>query len=257
MTIVEPLEQQQTEEEDIVEFTEQLPKERKPRAEKRIVEITDRDKRAIKWIGEQYAVRFDTVQKLLGREPKNTNDFVPVNGVLSARNTRHAIGRWVTEGLVVQKKFLFEDPGWLWLTNRGLHAVQLNYCLYLPSLGNLNHLHHLNELRITLENRYKERLTWKSERELRQAFERMSRDHKKDWHIVDAVITVDGGPEVGIEVELTQKSERRHTELVERLSRQYKGVWYFVTDDTKNAVERAIDKRRHIFRVYNFAEVLK
>lgn len=229
---------------------------RPPRIDKGNIELTDRDLRCVRWIGEQYTIRFDTVQKLLGREPKNFNDHAPVNGVLSERNTRKAMRRWLDEGLVDYRKFLFAERGYVWLTHKGMQTAQLSYKPYTPAVGSLTHLHALNELRLKLEERYQERLSWTCERELRRAYEHLAPDQRRVWHVPDAVITLDQRQEVALEVELTQKTDQRLIETVARLMQQYKGVWYFVSDDVRDAVVKAIGSRTQTFRVYNFAEVL-
>jgi hypothetical protein len=230
--------------------------ERPPRHDKGTVEITERDIRTLRWIGEQYAVRFDTLQKLLGRDPKNLNDHAPVDGILSERNTRKAVRRWLDEGLVDYRKLLFAERGYVWLTYKGSKAAKLLYKTYSPSISPLNHFHHLNELRLNLEVRYKERLIWTCERELRRAHERLDKDKKKGWHMPDALITLDGR-EIAVEAEITQKSDKRLAETIEQLARQYKAVWYFVAEDTREAVVKAIGSRTQTFRVYSFAEVVK
>src|SRR5436305_13550368 len=77
---------------------------RPPRIDKGTIELTAHDLRCLRWLGEQYTVRFDTLQKLLGREPQNLNDHTPRDGVLSERNTRKVVRRWLDEGLVTYKK---------------------------------------------------------------------------------------------------------------------------------------------------------
>ena len=222
-----------------------------------MAQLTARDERVLRWIGEQYIVRFEILQRLLGREPKNLNDNFPVNGVLSERNTRKAIRRWLDEGLVEYRKFLFAERGYVWLTYKGMRTANLRYKTYSPAIASLAHFQRINELRVNLEERYKERLTWTCERELRRVYELMSAEKKKSWHLPDAVVTLEARQEIAIEVEITQKSDKRLLETVERLVQQYKGVWYFVTDETREAVVKAIGSRAQILRVYNLDEVVK
>src|SRR5205814_1467021 len=154
------------------------------------------------------------------------------------------------------RKFLFAERGYVWLTHKGMQAAQLTYKPYTPAVGSLAHLHALTQLRLKLEARYQERLTWTGERELRRAYEHLAPDQRRVWHVPDAVLTLDQRQEVAIEVELTQKTDQRLTETVARLTQQYKGVWYFVADDVREAITKAIGSRTQIFRVYSFAEVL-
>src|SRR5690242_9306099 len=103
---------------------------RPPRIDKGSIELTDRDLRCLRWIGEQYTVRFDTLQKLLGREPQNLNDNTPRDGVLSERNTRKVIRRWCDEELVIYKKILVAKRGYVWLTAAGMKTAKLSYKPY-------------------------------------------------------------------------------------------------------------------------------
>jgi hypothetical protein len=136
-----------------------------------------------------------------------------------------------------------------------MRTADLQYKMYVPAVGSLLHFHYLNELRISLELRYQGRISWTCERELRREHELKSKDRRKGWHLPDAVITLDGR-EIAIESEITQKSDTRLAQTIERLAQQYKGVWYFVTDDTRDAVVKAIGNRTQIFRVYSFSEIL-
>jgi hypothetical protein len=230
---------------------------RPPRIDKDMIQLTDRDFHVLRWLGEQYIVRFDLIQRLLGRDPKNLNDNSPKKGVLSERNTRREIRRWMEEELVEYRKFLFAEPGYVWLTYKGMRTANLLYKTYTPTIGSLQHFHRINELRVSLEARYQGRLTWACEREQRRLYELMPNEKKKTWHLPDAVITLEERQEIAIEVEITQKTDKRLTETVERLAQQYKGVWYFVTDTTREAVTKAIGSRTQSFRIYSFAEVVK
>src|SRR5689334_423773 len=152
---------------------------RPPRIDKGTIELTDRDLRCLRWIGEQYTVRFDTLQKLLGREPQNLNNNAPHAGVLSERNTRKVVRRWLAEGLVTYKKILVAERGYVWLTAAGMKTAKLNYKLYVPTVGALAHLHAINELRLKLEERYPARLVWTAERELQRAHDRLAQDQRR------------------------------------------------------------------------------
>lgn len=228
---------------------------RQPRIDKGNIVLTERDLRCLRWIGEQYTIRFDMLQKLLGRAAKQANSAAPINGVLSERNTRKAIRRWFDTGLVTYKKILFAEPGYVWLTALGMKTAQLPYKPYTPAVASLPHLHALAALRLNLEGHYQTRLTWTAERELRRTQERLGKAQRSGWHLPDALVTLDEQV-VAIEVELTLKSDQRLSETVERLAQQYAGVWYFVTDEVRAAVDKAIGKRTQTFRVYRLAELL-
>ena len=54
------------------------------------IRLTDRDLWALRWIGEQYAVRMDQLARLLGSQPGGETS---VEGTLSERRTRRTVGR--------------------------------------------------------------------------------------------------------------------------------------------------------------------
>src|SRR5258708_13263350 len=58
--------------------------------------LTERDLLALRLIGEQYALRFDQLQALLGHHAKAHTKHA---GMLSASPTRHALARWQHAGL--------------------------------------------------------------------------------------------------------------------------------------------------------------
>lgn len=177
------------------------------------------------------------------------------DGMLHIRNVQRIIKRWETLGYVKHRKFLAREPGWVWLTQKGLRDMDLEYRLYTPSPATLRHLHLINELRIRLENRYGEQMSWVGERDLRLEFEQLSERERKQRHMVDAELTLDGEL-IGIEVELTQKSNRRVEAIIRRLAIQYPAIWYFVNDQTEPVIKRAITQHEKQIRVYNLNQVL-
>ena len=228
---------------------------RRERSDKGTHQLTSRDVAVLSWIGEQYAARFDTLQKLLGRLAGAGGYAQAEAGKIAERNVRRIISRWREMGLVKHKKYLYSEPAWVWLTHKGLREVGLAYRLYTPSAATLTHLHLVNELRLRLENRYGERMGWKSERRLRLEFEQLSEEERTRRHLSDADVTLDGTL-IGIEVELTQKSAPRVEAIIRRLAIQYPAVWYFVNEATEPVIKRAIGTHEKKIRVYNLSEVL-
>ena len=171
---------------------------RKRRSDHGQVQLTDRDLWVLPWIAQQAAIRLDQVQNLLGRE---AGRGAKEEGWISENAARLVVNRWRRAKLVEYKKITVEEPGWVWLTTTGLHAFELPYKLYEPSLARLEHLFAVNEVRLELERRGPAG-TWQSERELRTG--RTYSKGESFAHLPDALYLTQEGT-IGIEVELTPK----------------------------------------------------
>lgn len=219
----------------------------KPRSDKGLIRLTDRDLLTLHWIGEQYAVRLDILQRLLGRD---TQQVTKEPGIVTGSTARRVIGRWKAEGLVESRKFFFGKPEWVWLTTAGLSQMDLGYRTWSPKVSNLNHFHSVNQVRLRIEKTYEESFVWRSERALRRAYQ----DDKSN-HIPDAELLLKEG-NIGIEVELTQKSQQRLSDIMEKLARQYEQVWYFVNQTTEPVVRATIeDFSEGKFHLYDIERV--
>ena len=69
-------------------------------------------------------IRTDQLAKLLGRAAGRP---------LSESTTRVAIGRWVRAGLARSRKVTVREPGFVWLTGRGMREVGLSFKGWEPS----------------------------------------------------------------------------------------------------------------------------
>jgi len=159
----------------------------------------------LRWIAYQRAVRYDQLQRLLSRESEwETRD--PRR--LSMTRTTQTIQRWVRAGLVVYKKLLVGQPGWVWLTAKGLRLLDLGFRASAPAYSVLGHLYAINEVLLHLEDEAAERkvaITWSSERWLQHQLEQMKQADKRHWHMPDAVIIL-GEEEFELEVERSRKA---------------------------------------------------
>jgi hypothetical protein len=81
---------------------------RKVRSDKGTMRHTERDLWAMRWVGEQAAVRFDHVRRLLGRFPQG-EDTNP--RILSENAARHVIERWRDQGYARFEPILAREPG--------------------------------------------------------------------------------------------------------------------------------------------------
>lgn len=224
-----------------------IEKEKRQRSDKGSVRLTERDVESLQWVGEQYAIRIDQLAKLLGRAAGRT---------LTESTTRAAISRWVRAGLAKSRKVTVREPGFVWLTTRGLREVGLTYKGWEPSASTATHIFWTNQVRLYVEKRHPE-FSWMPERSLR-AGRAMQTVSDISSHIADAELH---GHEsvVGIEVELTPKSAPRRESIMRTLTDSYATVWYFASPDVLRLLERAATaldvSRRERVRIYPLERV--
>lgn len=219
----------------------------KTRSDKGLIRFNDRDLASLRWIGEQYAVRLDTLQDLLGRlAAQSTKEPDRVQ----ESTARRVVARWEQEKLVGRRKFFFAEPDWIWLTGRGLHQMDLPYKSWTPKVSQLNHLHDVNGVRLRVEQNYAEKAAWRGERTLRLQYRKRS-----GWHVPDAEVVTQAGAVIAVEVELTQKSRARVDEIVRRLTDQYDRVWYFVNASTRPVIADATRSIQELVRLYDIEDV--
>jgi hypothetical protein len=197
--------------------------DRSRRADRGIVRLTERDVASLHWIGEQYAVRIDQLARLLGRPTAPVSDST----------ARGVVSRWVRAGLAESKKLIAGEPGFVWLSRRGLRQVDLAYKPWEPSVGILNHVYWVNQVRLSVEARHAG-AKWIPERELRQGAAMQTFDGKV--HVADGELRLDRGT-VAIEVELTAKSVPRRKTIISELASRYVTVWYFAPPDVARLLE--------------------
>ncbi len=195
------------------------------------IRLTDRDLWALRWIGEQYAVRMDQLGMLLGSQPGGETS---VAGVLSERRTRRVVERWTNAGLVETRKILYAEPGWVWLSRSGLRAVGLEVKYLVPRPMWLSHVFWSAEVRRSLENQNE--FDWRSER-LLHTFGSARNPH----HLPDAELT-GGSVVLAVEVELAPKHLKRLIDIVAWHSHDYEQTRYYVAPAADRGVRRAIEK---------------
>jgi hypothetical protein len=196
------------------------------------IQFTERDQRALTWVGDQWVVRVDHLQRVLGG--RTDNQIYP----LSTKAVEQVVIRWKRAGWVEARKFLAKQPSWIWLTRAGLEAVGLPYREWVPKLPGLAHLHAVNGARLWIEaedlkaGRVE---TWVSERYLRYRQGQHGFTLGGRPHLVDAEL-LHGPSRIAIEVELTPKTRQRTVDVMQQLVGSYRGTFYFVTDATKGVV---------------------
>ena len=178
------------------------------------------DLAALRWIGEQGAVRADLLRRLPGGPPTDTA-------------ARRRVDRWHDAGLVARRRFLVGEPPVVWLTAHGLRLVGCPYRSREPPVGRLAHLHAVGVVRLAVEAHGGHR--WVSERALAR------RRRAPDAHLPDGRFHTPAGVETAVEVELTPKGAERLERIVDELTVDYAAVLYVVdTPAVHVAVARAV-----------------
>jgi hypothetical protein len=168
---------------------------------------TARDLAALRFVGEQYAVRVDVAAVLLTRLSTVGPD---AGGLLSRRAVREQLGRWERAGWAERRRLLGQT--WVTPTRAGLRLVGLDYDPWSPVLDRLAHHHAVAVVRLAREP-VPGQGGWVAERAL------WRRRGKASWHLADAALPAPvpaGWRAQGIsqaweliEVELTQKARSR------------------------------------------------
>ena len=210
----------------------QKPK-RKRRSDYGSVILTARDLALLRWIGEQYAIRFDHLQVLATRYSADLpNEVLGYHGVYGLSS------RWVKLGLVERKKIFVGHPMWLWLTKKGLETAGLEHPYKVPAISRFAHVHAVNGVRLHVEAKVGDSARWICEREANAL-----RKEAGQTHLIDGLVEYPDEDEiVGVEVELTQKRQTRLDSILKELRANYKSVWYFASDEAYSAVESAIKR---------------
>ncbi len=168
---------------------------------------TIRDLAALRWLGEQYAVRLDVATVLLTRLSTAGPE---AGGQLSRRAVREQLGRWEAAGWAERRRLLGHT--WITPTRTGLRLAGLDYDLWSPALDRLDHHHTVTVVRLAREP-IPGQGGWMCERTL------WRHRGKASWHLADAALPapvpaswqqqgIDQAWEL-VEVELTQKSRPR------------------------------------------------
>jgi hypothetical protein len=159
----------------------------------------------LRFVGEQYAMRFDVLAVVLGRlSPATLRDA----GRLGERTVRQRVERWEAAGWAERRRMLSHT--WVLATRAGLRLAGLDLDPWTPALDRLAHHHAAAVIRLHREA-VPGQGGWVSEREL------WRRRGRASWHMVDGALPAPvpadwrGISEAWelVEVELTQKARPR------------------------------------------------
>jgi hypothetical protein len=187
---------------------------------------TARDLAALRFVGEQYAVRADVAAVLLTRL---STTGPKVGSHLSRRQVREQLGRWERAGWAERRRLLGQT--WVTPTRAGLRLAGLQFDPWSPALDRLAHHHAVAVVRLAREPA-PGRGGWVCEREL------WRRRGKASWHLADAALPaavpepwarqgIDQAWEL-VEVELTQKARPRVLAAIKTRPPHTAQVTYYV-----------------------------
>jgi hypothetical protein len=187
---------------------------------------TARDLAALRFVGEQYAVRADVAAVLLTR----LSAVGPERGSqLSRRAVREQLGRWEQAGWAQRRRLLGHT--WVSLTRTGLRLAGLDFEVWSPALDRLDHHHAVAVVRLAREP-VPGHGGWVCERAL------WRRRGKASWHLADAALPAllpaaweqQGIGEAWelVEVELHQKARPRVVAALKTRPPHTAAVTYYV-----------------------------
>lgn len=179
------------------------------RADAGLIRLTERDLELLRWVGDQYAVALPQLARLMGR---------------SDHAARWLRARWQRAGWVDGRALVVGRPVFVWLTREGSRVASVEFKPWQPNPGGLAHIEAVNEVRLWIAERRPAAL-WTCERAL--TWDVVPGSSHGRAHRPDAVVQVDDGRRVAVEVELTQKSRARLERIVARLLADFDAVWYF------------------------------
>jgi hypothetical protein len=199
------------------------------RADAGLIRATERDLRLLAWVGEQYAISIPQLAVLMGR---------------SEHAARWLRARWQRAGWAEGRLVLIGRPVFVWLTREGSRVASLSLKPWVPNAGSLAHIEAVNDVRLLVAARRPE-AKWTSERDLPfRTAPGVARAHRPD-----AVVTVEGGRRVAVEVELTLKSRARLERIVGQLLGEFDAVWYFAAPTPRRALDEIAARAGHRLHV--------
>jgi hypothetical protein len=186
--------------------------------------LTARDAAALRFVGEQYAVRVDVLAVVLGR----LSPALPqAPGTLGPRTLRQRLARWQQAGWVERRRLLGHT--WVLPTRAGLRLAGLEFDVWEPAESRLAHHHAVALVRLAREP-VPGAGGWVCEREL------WRRRGRASWHIADGALPAsvpDGWQGIDqawelVEVELHQKARPRLVAILKTRAPHTARITYYV-----------------------------
>jgi hypothetical protein len=234
-----------------------IPSGRQTRSDKGHPQLTHRDETILRLIGEQIAYRFDQLQRLLACHAESHSQDP---AVLSESRTYALIQRWQKLDLADYCKIRHYEPGWIYLTRKGLSYLRLPVRFLDPYHSDLDHLFWINETRVQVEESYGSypEFQWESERLYRATRERFKAQRRQEpgcWipleyrsaHRPDALLRYQIGEEpatmqivTSIETEFSEKANATWHAIFIDLLQHAHYAYYYVHPDIKSTFVKAL-----------------
>jgi hypothetical protein len=197
------------------------------------MQLSERDRALLAWIGEQYTIRVDLLAVLMAQ--RSDDPATRATGRVTQQSVSRRVVAWRRAGLVRSRQLEAWSPSTVWLTADGVAAAGLPWRPYEPTLVTVAHRHAVGLVRAEAEAMG---LGWICERELREGL------GGQPLHLPDGVVlsTDDRGKEwrTAIEVELTRKTEARVVAILRHLLSRYDDVVYRVHPSAQTVVTRSV-----------------
>ncbi len=231
-----------------------------PEMKTRSRRLMPRDLLCLTWIGLQYAIRLDQLQRLLYRHTPEEDRYKlkPGTDGLSLDRTYEILNKWLALDLVEKDSILHGEKLWVWLTRAGIREVRQNFNYSgAPSSIRLAHLYYINQVRLAIEAKRPADI-WKSERQIRKELPPAAKGESQP-HTPDAILTnAVNGKVTGIEIECHAKTDAELEADLRELAVTYKSVWYFTTRTTRRQIETMLETfepaMQKPFVLYDLAE---
>lgn len=212
---------------------------------------TPRDIYALEWTADMRAIRYDQLRRMLSRESEfKTKD----PEMLSMSRTTEVIKRWVQTGNALYQPILAKQPGWIWLTRKGLQTFsEEGYRPGKPAPGMVSHLYWINEVRLHLEELNSDEcdVWWTSERWFQHQREQMKKKGEEEKHRIDGLVEIERHDEPTTVFEIEVELSRKYDVYLQKLMRGgYSGpgesseraLRYYVGKEAETTVLTALQK---------------
>ena len=212
-------------------------KARKKRSDTGGIMATDRDFAILRYINEQYAIRFNHFAVLFRLYSPRKEAF---EGQLLSETTAGAttlLYRMRRAGWLESKKLEYKKPPWIWLTRQALADIDSKHKYKEPVLAKLAHTHATTGIRLYLETEH-EGLVWKSERTINREY--WEKTKKRVKHLVDGEVAFKD-KKIAIEIELSYKGTDRTRDIIHWLLDRYDIVYYYASRRCFNPVQKVIN----------------
>lgn len=188
---------------------------------------------------QQRAIRLDHVSDFVAQIEATANNTYKANTKSTAHNLVERLQR---EGLLHLQRFGKSQPAWIWLTQKGLHALGNASSWKRPSRRTLPLLYAANTVRLQLTAHHPQG-TWISQQQLKSAEAEQSFSH-----LPTAELLTDTGERMAIHVvfRLTGTDKQIATRMCQQLERKtssgtarYTALWYYAPNDAATRLRSA------------------